>query len=383
VVTVVTFGGSHARSSMMSSTSFCPAVEEVPAPFGEGLDSEVNTVPSYDVLSTSASTAEVVQPADISTMFSGEAYLLAAHAADPIDPRHRSWAILSATTSFPNATGERAFGQSLEAYASMLQSRWPRVWARDVKLISNFADLINMKTVNAITAVRLRNNSRLLRDIARVTADDVQTFHSLLSHRGSAEDKRAKFGEASPCVRVLFDAVRYCGNTLPGTPAYLNTFRCKVFALWDRFGAPGLFFTVNPGELHVQLFCELAGQPYGYDSSTGLPDARRQSAADVWKLLSRNPTAADQFFYAYMQALVEVAFGWDTAAGAQRPGAADTCLLGHVSAWYYNVETSTRLSEHAHGQVCSYCWVGFDRLLSCIRPLEFSLFHTAFMRTNY
>jgi len=79
----VTFGGSHARSSMMSSTSFCPAVEEVPAPFGEGLDSEVNTVPSYDVLSTSASAAEGVQPADISTLFSGEAYLLAAHAVDP------------------------------------------------------------------------------------------------------------------------------------------------------------------------------------------------------------------------------------------------------------------------------------------------------------
>ena len=339
-------------SSLLSCiASACPAATEVSSPFGEGLDSETNTAPSYNVLSTSATTASNVPPDHISDLFSGKAYLLSAHATEPADSRDREWAVMSASTSFPNATGERPLGMSLEAYACMLLNRWPLVWARDVKLISNFADLIIIKAVNAITAVRLRSNNRLLRDIARVTAADVQQFHDLLSFAGSMQAKRERFDNASACVKALFDAVRYCGNVVPGTPAFLNSFRCKVFALWDRFGAPGIFFTINPGELHVQLFCQLAGHPYGFHSDTGMPDARRQSAANVWKLLSRNPAAADQFFHAYMQAFVEVVFGWDTTAAAQRPGAEDTCLLGKVLAWYYNVETSTRLSEHAHGQV--------------------------------
>jgi len=52
-----------------------------------------------------------------------------------------------------------------------------------------------------------------------------------------------------------------------------------------------------------------------------------------------------------MVAFVTVGLGWDMDAGRQRPGADATCLVGKCHGYFYNVETSSRYSQHAHGQV--------------------------------
>jgi len=312
------------------------------APYGDGVDVEVNTTPRYDILLTHEAAANNVTADKLDELFSGKAYLTCAHSDQLADMTDPLWVVKCASTCFPNGTGGMAKGIGLQAYCAAIQRQYPPTPARNSKLSSIMADRLTLAEVNRVTAIKLRGDAELIERLGTVRAEHLEEFHETLR-------SRARRPDMSDEVKTMHRMLKYCGNTVPSTPAFLNTFRCKTYALWDNYGAPSLFFTVNPGELNVQLFCVLSGKPYTFDTN-GHP-VNRPSAVEMWGLLGRNPVAADQFFRAFMTAFVEVIFGWDTVAGKQRPGAEETCLLGDVLAWYYNVETSTRMSEHAHGQV--------------------------------
>ena len=121
--------------------------------------------------------------------------------------------------------------------------------------------------------------------------------------------------------------------------------RTKLFALWNHFGLPSVFFTISPADecsFRVQLFCNT--------NKHTLPSFVSSESECVSSMLFRkhvrteNPGACAREFKSLRDIIMEILIGWDSKAGKQvRNG-----IFGIVEAWCDTTEEQDRFILHSH-----------------------------------
>lgn len=108
-----------------------------------------------------------------------------------------------------------------------------------------------------------------------------------------------------------------------------------------------IFLNLNPSDMNSGLMFELSGHEYRFDESDieGPPVGRPQ-AQEIRQVVAKNPVAASNFFWTYMQCFVKLFLGWDVVTMKK----AGRGYLGEVDAYFGKFETGKRGVIHAHAQ---------------------------------
>ena len=205
---------------------------------------------------------------------------------------------------------------------------------------------------------RLRYSSQL--SASRGVLDDFAAVFSTLSEatvKKCLEEVRtaeAKHGfvalshiqseDARTALRRILQELRVINARLPLTRSSKIRSKEEMYSLMLALGAPDLFVTVNPCDVHSPLLCTLAGVKLKLFENTGLygnlPTATQRAL-----LAAQHPYEAARFAYAILQAFCRALLGFGS------PDDAPLGVFGKVQAYYLVPEEQGRGALHFHGTV--------------------------------
>ena len=144
----------------------------------------------------------------------------------------------------------------------------------------------------------------------------------------------------------MLHTIKASCKSVPYSDEAATVARTKLFALWNHFGPPSVFFTISPADecsFRVQLFCDTNRQTLpGFD----IPESECVSSMLFLRKRIRieNPGACAREFNSLREIIMEVLIGWDSKTGKQvRNG-----IFGIVDAWCDTTEEQGRFTLHSH-----------------------------------
>ena len=143
----------------------------------------------------------------------------------------------------------------------------------------------------------------------------------------------------------MLHTIKASCKSVPYSDEAATVARTKLFALWNHFGPPSIFFTISPADecsFRVQLFCNTNKQGL---PSFGVPESECVSSMLFRKQIrTENPGACAREFNSLRDIIMEVLIGWDSKTGKQvRNG-----IFGIVEAWCDTTEEQGRFTLHSH-----------------------------------
>jgi hypothetical protein len=143
----------------------------------------------------------------------------------------------------------------------------------------------------------------------------------------------------------LLHTIKASCKSIPYSDEAASDARTKLFAFWNYFGPPSIFFTISPADecsFRIQLFCNTSKQV--------LPKPNTSENECVACMLftsqirTENPGACAWEFNSLRDIVMECLIGWDCKKGKQvRNG-----IFGEILAWCETTEEQGRFTLHAH-----------------------------------
>jgi hypothetical protein len=168
---------------------------------------------------------------------------------------------------------------------------------------------------------------------SRITDQEILHF----AEAPNLQEGRSGGTEASALLRT----VKASCKSVPYSDEAATEARTKLFALWNYFGPPSVFFTVSPADecsFRVQLFCNTSKQC--------VPDFNLSESECISSMLFRkqirtkNPGACAREFNSLKEIIMEVLIGWDFKKGEQGKNG----IFGQVEAWCNTTEEQGRFT---------------------------------------
>ena len=206
--------------------------------------------------------------------------------------------------------------------------------------------------VNQQAGVQFRSFSTpdRMAQLGKMDAKEVDAIAYLLSNGTPFNDRIWKDKRLSPVARELVESFRQMASRVPGSPAANMKVRRDVLSSVAVWGHYTLFFNLNPFEMSAQLVFEMAGKKHTFDLD-GFPKDR-PDLWQAWQMVANNPVATMTHQLLFIHAFCEVFAGWTIGDRKQRN---PNCALGLITAFHYQIETSTRGALHFHGQARPIC----------------------------
>ena len=165
--------------------------------------------------------------------------------------------------------------------------------------------------------------------------------------------------DARSALRRVLKELRIINSRLPLTRSSKLRSKEEMYSLMVALGAPDLFMTLNPCDVHSPLLCSLAGIKLKLFEKEGLYE-NLPTAAQRALLAARHPYEAARFAYAMVQAFCRALLGFGSSDDAPLG------IFGKVEAYYLVPEEQGRGALHFHGTI----WLAnkpspleFERLL--------------------
>ena len=198
--------------------------------------------------------------------------------------------------------------------------------------------------------------STLSEDTVRKCLQEVRTAEA---KHGFVSLSHIESEDARTALRRILQELRVINARLPLTRSSKIRSKEEMYSLMLAYGAPDLFVTVNPCDVHSPLLCSVAGVKLKLFEKTGLygnlPNASQRAI-----LAAQHPYEAARFAYAMLQAFCRALLGFGS------PDDAPLGVFGKVQGYYLVPEEQGRGALHFHGTI----WLAnkpppadFERLL--------------------
>jgi Helitron helicase-like domain at N-terminus/PIF1-like helicase len=172
----------------------------------------------------------------------------------------------------------------------------------------------------------------IVRDLLKI---DVNVMEKL--GRKYKNDSRYEAStEAERDIVNVLAKVNLVGHKIPGTTAYKLTLRNEIRAAINYRGAPTLFVTLNPSDVHNPLVRILAGE------YVNIEDLVEGQEIQDWRrsmIVAKNPASCAIFFDLVIRQFIHIIL---------RYGRSGKGLFGKCLGYYGTVETQGRGSLHCH-----------------------------------
>ena len=226
----------------------------------------------------------------------------------PVEDLDARWFLMVFLDHFPNCQGLPPPGVSIKRWLKHLVLRHDSLFQR-ADFVCGAGDWLLRHGVNLAAFLQFKSSPDQFHMANRATSEDVERTAKLLA-RGARPNN-----DDLPEVKALFSQVQAVTSRTPGSPYNAMVFRRHLFAGSVHFGAPTVFFTINPLETRSPFCWKLAGgenELYHYP----LPGSNPPEIDD-WKMIQlvrKRPMAQAIFFREVISAFLEVACGFKGVA---------------------------------------------------------------------
>jgi hypothetical protein len=189
----------------------------------------------------------------------------------------------------------------------------------------------------AMTAARLRmNRTTFERDagiLSTITVDDL---------KAASEEEAQRRPVTNEAVRTLKRHIRAVECRVDGSDASRLNNRGQLWSNIMFFGAPLLWLTINPDDLHNPIVQVLAGEAIDLDRFDRLMGPNKETRAQN---VARDPFAAAQFFRFIITTVLETLVNVKSTSYKVTSGKG---IFGIIRAYYAAVEAQNRGTLHSH-----------------------------------
>lgn len=264
----------------------------------------------------------------------------------PVQDLEALWFLMIFFDHFPNCQGLPPPGVSIKRWLRHLILRHGSLFQR-ARFVCAAGDWLLRHGVNLAAFLQFKSSPEQFQMANQATSENVKRAAELLA-RGA----RPKVTD-EPAVKALFTQVQAVASRTPGSPYNAMIFRRHLFAASIHFGAPAVFFTLNPLETRSPFCWKLAGA--GNDLHHYPLRGSDAPEIDDWEmiqLIRKRPIAQAIFFREVISAFLEVACGFKSGSvyfqSVDENGRA-LGFFGPLDRVNIKVEESGRLAQHAHG----------------------------------
>ena len=264
----------------------------------------------------------------------------------PVQDLEALWFLMVFFDHFPNCQGLPPPGVSIKRWLRHLILRHGSLFQR-ARFVCAAGDWLLRHGVNLAAFLQFKSSPEQFQMANQATSENVKRAAELLA-RGA----RPKVTD-EPAVKALFTQVQAVASRTPGSPYNAMIFRRHLFAASIHFGAPAVFFTLNPLETRSPFCWKLAGA--GNDLHHYPLRGSDAPEIDDWEmiqLIRKRPIAQAIFFREVISAFLEVACGFKSGSvyfqSVDENGRA-LGFFGPLDRVNIKVEESGRLAQHAHG----------------------------------
>ncbi|PPQ75301.1 hypothetical protein CVT26_015246 [Gymnopilus dilepis] len=174
--------------------------------------------------------------------------------------------------------------------------------------------------------------ARLIEELQSINTNELRSL-------SCAIEKNPMFKPDDPeqkRIMALLRRVSMSTPSLPGSNGYKMTMRRNVRAIINARGAPTLFITLNPSDVHNPIVRILGGK---YDEIDVMLDGEDIQSWRRKVYAAKNPAACAKFFDLMITTFIKVVLGYDKG----EPG-----LYGYCDAYYGMVEAQGKGTLHLH-----------------------------------
>lgn len=236
-----------------------------------------------------------------------------AHTQKPASDYDTAFFTLTHPWTFPQGTGAKPLGMSLETWMRTVLQRYPREQhAQNPHLIMDFFDVLQRHQTSQRAYVQMTVDKSTMARIGALTNDQLGTVIDLLKQHLQGQQLTRALRDVPDIVTAAVKAVRASSSKVLGTPGSYASLRSRVGALAQTFGPAAVAVNLNPAELQSPLVFEICGSRVDMlqsSSNAGVLERLRIVAAD--------PQASEAFFSAFMHAFVDVFLEWPRSAKKQ------------------------------------------------------------------
>ncbi|PPQ86017.1 hypothetical protein CVT26_012561, partial [Gymnopilus dilepis] len=230
--------------------------------------------------------------------------------------------------------GRRKIKISMKEQLSHLLNSSDTSFVEDPELAFAVYNMINKLHVYRDVRFRVAKNEheRLIKELQTVRANDLKSL-------SAAVEKNPMFRPEDPehkRIVALLRKVTMTMHNLPGSNGYKMSMRRNVRAIINGKGAPTLFITLNPSDVHNPLVRILGSSFEEIDvmlAGEDIQSWRRKVYA------AKNPAACAKFFDLMITAFIDVILKY----GRDEPG-----IYGYCEAYYGVVEAQGKGTLHLH-----------------------------------
>lgn len=254
---------------------------------------------------------------------------------------------------FPYGRGgpeeRRAVPMSLAVYFRRLMLDGRRHFAQHALLPLLAFDIVGRAAMMSKGALHVRMRPSTHAAIAGVTVDELREHlvgkeRERVSRRRGEAARRQNVGDPSS---ILMNQVYATMSRFPWSNEERATWRQELYALWQCFGVPHVFFTVTPDDVNsltVMYYAGAVDADVFFDTNASdIP-----SRGERFRIVSKDPVADARFFSRILGVVVRELLGWDSVT--RRPVAGGG-IFGVTKAFFGVVETQGRGALHAHNLV--------------------------------
>jgi hypothetical protein len=171
---------------------------------------------------------------------------------------------------------------------------------------------------------------------------DLRECPQILSDLSEKFKANIHYKPSSPAEKKVVDVlnkINMVPRDSPGSVGYKQARRNEIRGLINKHGAPSLFITINPSDVHHPLVRMLAGQSVDLDDHTNTTPISKTSQRD---LVANNPAAAARFFNIMMENFINILLCNNL------PGKSGIGIFGRCTAYYGMVEAQGKGTLHCH-----------------------------------
>ncbi|KAF5325769.1 hypothetical protein D9611_000667 [Ephemerocybe angulata] len=209
-----------------------------------------------------------------------------------------------------------------------------RAFQSDPEFAFVFYNIMRKKNVSTSLAftVPVASYDNIIRDIMALDKDEVIA----LGQKYKQSPTYICFTETEKKISKVLASVGPVARRVPGSVGYKLSRRNEIRALINFRGAPTLFVTLTPSDLHSPIVSILAGRDVpSNEELESWTDETYQRALTA----AKNPAACAKFFDIIVKSYVDIILRF----GRVKPG-----LYGHCDAYYGVVEAQGRGTLHCH-----------------------------------
>ena len=278
--------------------------------------------------------------------------LVATYADKPAEDIDPLWFLLVFPDCFPNGQGLPTQKVSVKRWLSYLIQIDGSPFQSNA-FVCAAGDWIMRHGVNLAAHLQFKTSPKLFEKANKATTEHIKRAAQILAKRG-----RPVVNDPDEVKALCKQVVAVSARTI-GSPYNAITYRRQMFAGWSHFGAPFVFFTINPLETRSPFCWKLCGaniQLQRYPNPGESQPTMLSNDFEMIKLVRSNPVAQAIFFRIVLKLFRKIACGFskpDQYSQDVDENGKPMGFFGPIDFVALKAEESGRMAQHAHGLICS------------------------------